>query len=72
MVRTDPLHSEQLLIYLLIDAWLKNRFDFYQPSTQPTYSWSKLAIETLAQGVNMFKINNKDTRTAQLLFHALF
>ena len=30
---------------------------------QPAITCSKLAIETLEQRVNMFKINNKDTRT---------
>ena len=30
--------------------------------SQPELTCSKLAIETLEQGVNMFKVNNKDTR----------
>ena len=30
--------------------------------SQPEFTCSKLAIETLEQGVNMFKVNNKDTR----------
>ena len=30
---------------------------------QPAITCSKLTIETLEQGGNMFKVNNKDTRT---------
>ena len=40
--------------------------------SQPELTCSKLGIETLEQGVNMFKVNNKDTRTTPLLFHTLF
>ena len=31
--------------------------------TKPAFTYSKLKIEALEQGVNMFKVNNKDTRT---------
>ena len=34
--------------------------------SQPAFTCSKLPIEKLEQGVNMFKVNNKDTRTAPL------
>ena len=38
-------------------------------SSQAAIAYSKLAIEILA---NMFKVNNKDTRTTPLAFHTLF
>ena len=41
-------------------------------ASQPAFTYSKLTTETLEQGVNMFKVNNKDTRTTPLLFHTLF
>ena len=34
--------------------------------SQTAFTCSKLTIETLEQGVNMFKVNNKDTRTTPL------
>ena len=34
--------------------------------TQPAVTCSKLTIETLEQGVIMFKVNNKDTRTLNI------
>ena len=34
--------------------------------TQPAFTCSKLTIEILEQGVNMFKVNNKYTRTSPL------
>ena len=55
-----------------------------QDATQLAITCSKLTIETLEQGVNFFKINNKDTRTKQwivrrnlglltlIIFHILF
>ena len=30
--------------------------------TQPAFTCSRLTIETLEQGMNTFKVNNKDTR----------
>ena len=33
---------------------------------QPTFTCSKLTIEPLKQVRNMFKVNNKDTRTTPL------
>ena len=36
--------------------------------SQPEFTCSKLTIETLEQGVNMFKVNNKDTRTTIVSF----
>ena len=32
-------------------------------TTQPAFTCSNLTTEALEQGVNMFKVNNKDTRT---------
>ena len=48
-----------------------------QNRSQPTITYSKLTTETLEQGGNMFKVNNKDTRLVTLLltlniFHTLF
>ena len=40
-----------------------------QRATQPAIACSKLTINTLEQGVNMFKVNNKDTRTRQGVKH---
>ena len=41
--------------------------------TQLVITCSKLAIETLEQGVNMFKVNNKDTSmTPMVLFWSLY
>ena len=37
--------------------------DPYLTYTELTCTCSKLTIETLEQGVNMFKVNKKDTRT---------
>ena len=34
--------------------------------TQPAVTCSKLTIETLEQGMTMFKVNNKDTRTLNI------
>ena len=34
-----------------------------QFTTQPAFTCSNLAIKTLEQGMNMFKVNNKDTTT---------
>ena len=46
---------------------------------QPAFTCPKLTIETLEQDVNMFKINNKNTRTTLVsllltlnIFHTLF
>ena len=36
--------------------------------TQPTFTYSKLTIETLEEGMNMFKVNNKDTRTTPMVW----
>ena len=33
---------------------------------QPAFICSKLTIETVEQGVNMFKVNNKDTGTTPM------
>ena len=44
-----------LLSEFLIFCWLI----LTQPANQPTYK--KLTIEILKHGVNMFKVNNKDT-----------
>ena len=33
---------------------------------QPAFTCLNLPIKTLKQGVNMFKINNKDTRTTPM------
>ena len=35
--------------------------------SQPAIACSKLTIETLEQDVNMFKVNNKDTRTTDAI-----
>ena len=37
-------------------------------TTQPAFTCSKLTIETLEQVWNMFKVNNKDTRTMPGVF----
>ena len=34
---------------------------------QKTITYSKTVIETLEKGVSLFKVNNKDTRTASIL-----
>ena len=47
---------------------------------QPTITCSKLTIATLEQGMNIFKVNNKDTSSGVLasllltlsIFHSLF
>ena len=49
----------------------KNQSDYIQTTTlvalsQPAITCSKLITETLEQGVNMFNVNNKDTRMAPL------
>ena len=44
----------------------------HPPPSQPAFTYSKLTTETLEQGANMFKVNNKDTRTTPLLFQTLF
>ena len=41
--------------------------------TQPAITCSKLTIETLEKGGNMFKVNNSDTRTTPMaLFLCLY
>ena len=34
-------------------------------ASQPAFTCSKLTIKTIEQGVNMFKVKNKGTRTTQ-------
>ena len=36
----------------------------YKITTQQLFTCSKSMTETLEKGINMFKINNKDTRTS--------
>ena len=51
--------------------------------SQPAFTFSDLTIETLEEGVNMFKVNDKETRSTQgvvlvslpltlNIFHTLF
>ena len=37
-------------------------FGYHVQASQPAFTCSKLTIETLEQGVKMFKVKNKDTR----------
>ena len=47
------------LRYYLLNVNFRNNF-------QPAITCSKLTIATLEQGVNMFKVNNKDTRATPM------
>ena len=40
--------------------------------SQPLITCSKLTTQTMEQGVNMFKVNNKDTRTMSPVSESLF
>ena len=54
------------LLESIISLCEKNGIFLSAHITQPAFTCLKLTIETLEQGVNMFKVNNKDTRTTPL------
>ena len=65
--RRSPI-VQQLEKIFILDAWQGPL-----PITQPAFTYSKLTTETLEQGMNMIKVNNKDIRkTKRALFWCLY